>query len=112
MSDEHEMTNPHDAPEETFAESKGKEKAAEDVHDAAPTEDDDDDDDEDEEEAEPEQAEDDGMEAMDLNNVLGRRTRGAQIDFAKAAEDLGPEDEDEEDDDDFQPPAEDVEMAD
>ena len=46
------MTNPHDTPEENFAEIKGKGKAtAEDIPDA-PTEDDDDDDDDDEEEIE------------------------------------------------------------
>lgn len=53
------------------------------------------------------------MEEIDLNNIVdgGRRTRGAKIDFAKAAEQL-PADEDEEDDDeDFQPPAEDTEMT-
>jgi hypothetical protein len=44
------------------------------------------------------------MEEIDLNNIVeGRRTRGAQIDFAKAAEQHPAEDEDEEDDEDFQP---------
>lgn len=55
------------------------------------------------------------MEEIDLNNIVegGRRTRGAKIDFAKAAEKLTAEEgEDEEDeDDDFQPPAEDTEMS-
>ena len=42
------------------------------------------------------------MEEIDLDNVIGRRTRGKVIDFAKAAEENPPEDdEDEEDDDDF-----------
>lgn len=53
------------------------------------------------------------MEEIDLNNIVdgGRRTRGAQIDFAKAAEENPADDDDEEDDDDFQPPAEDTEMT-
>jgi hypothetical protein len=42
------------------------------------------------------------MEEIDLDNVIGRLTRGKVIDFAKAAEENPPEDdEDEEDDDDF-----------
>lgn len=59
-------------------------------------------------------AEEDGMEEIDLNNIVegGRRTRGAKIDFAKAAEKLPADEEDDEDeDDDFQPPAEDTEMS-
>jgi Histone chaperone domain CHZ len=45
--------------------------------------------------------EEDGMEEIDESNIVGRRTRGKTIDFAKAAEEAGPEDEDEEDDEDF-----------
>ena len=59
--------------------------------------------------------EEDGLEEIDLNNIVdgGRRTRGAKIDFAAAAANNPvDEDEDEEDDDDFQPPSEDTEMAD
>jgi hypothetical protein len=42
------------------------------------------------------------MEEIDLDNVIGRRTRGKVIDFAKAAAENPPEDdEDEEDDEDF-----------
>jgi hypothetical protein len=42
------------------------------------------------------------MEEIDLDNVIGRRTRGKVIDFAKAAaENPAEDDEDEEDDDDF-----------
>lgn len=41
------------------------------------------------------------MEEIDTSNIVGRRTRGKNIDFTKAAEDV-PEDEDEDDDDDFQ----------
>lgn len=43
------------------------------------------------------------MEEIDLDNVIGRRTRGKVIDFAKAAQENPPdEDEDEEEDDDFE----------
>jgi TATA-binding protein-associated factor Taf7 len=51
---------------------------------------------------------DDGMEEIDLNNIVegGRRTRGQVIDFAKAAQEnpVDDDDDDEEDDDDFTPP--------
>lgn len=49
------------------------------------------------------------MEEIDTSNIIsgGRRTRGRQIDFAKAAEELPEEDDDEEDDDDFEEPADD-----
>jgi hypothetical protein len=46
----------------------------------------------------------DNMEEIDLNNIVGRRTRGRQIDFAKAAQDLPEDDDDEDDDDDFEEP--------
>lgn len=57
--------------------------------------------------------EDDGLEEIDLNNIVegGRRTRGQVIDFAKAAEENPAEDDDEEDDDDFTPPDEDTKMS-
>ena len=43
------------------------------------------------------------MEEIDLDNVIGRRTRGKVIDFAKAAQENPPdEDEDEEEDEDFE----------
>lgn len=47
------------------------------------------------------------MEEIDPINILnsGRRTRGRQIDFAKAAKELPEEDEDD-DDDDFEEGAE------
>lgn len=46
------------------------------------------------------------MQEIDLDNVVGRRTRGRVIDFAKAAEENpAPEDdEDEDEDDDFEDP--------
>ena len=52
------------------------------------------------------EADDDNMEEIDTNNIItdGRRTRGRQIDFAKAAEEL-PEEDDEDEDDDFEAPA-------
>jgi hypothetical protein len=49
----------------------------------------------------------DGLEAIDLNNIVdgGRRTRGRVIDFAKAAAENPPDvDEDEDEEDDYQPP--------
>lgn len=39
------------------------------------------------------------MEEIDLDNVIGRRTRGKVIDFAKAAQENPPEEDDDEDDD-------------
>ena len=39
------------------------------------------------------------MEEIDLDNIVGSRTRGKNIDYAQAAKDL-PEEEDEEDDED------------
>lgn len=42
------------------------------------------------------------MEEIDLDNVIGRRTRGKVIDFAKAAEENPPEDDEDEDDEDFE----------
>ncbi|PFH61546.1 hypothetical protein XA68_17049 [Ophiocordyceps unilateralis] len=101
-------------------ESKGKGKAvAEDVpKEEVMEEDDDDEDDDDEEEEEAEDnaeggEEEDGMEEIDLKNIVegGRRTRGAKIDFAKAAEENPADEEDEEDDDDFKPPPEDTSMS-
>jgi hypothetical protein len=52
------------------------------------------------------------MEEIDTSNILsdGRRTRGRQIDFAKAAEELPEEEDDEEDDDDFEGPDDDDKM--
>lgn len=57
---------------------------------------------------EPEEADEDNMEEIDTENIIndGRRTRGKDIDFAKAAEGLDDEDEDEEDDGDFEDPDE------
>ncbi|KAF5025325.1 hypothetical protein F66182_2583 [Fusarium sp. NRRL 66182] len=103
--------DPTQAQEEAFGENKGKGKApTEEVNeDTAMDEDDDEDSDEDEDVAE---ADEDGLEEIDPSNIVqGGRTRGAQIDFAKAAEQYPAEDEDEEDDDDFEP-TEDTKMSD
>jgi hypothetical protein len=43
------------------------------------------------------------MEEIDTTNIVGTRTRGKNIDFAKANAELGDE-EDEEDDEDFVEP--------
>lgn len=43
------------------------------------------------------------MAEIDTSNIVGKRTRGKTIDFAKAAEDLPDEDE-EDDDEDFNDP--------
>lgn len=44
------------------------------------------------------------MEEIETANIIGSRTRGKNIDFAKANEQLGEEDEDEDDDEDFVDP--------
>jgi hypothetical protein len=41
------------------------------------------------------------MEEIDEDNIMGRRTRGRNIDFAQAAKNLEEDDEDEEEDEDF-----------
>jgi hypothetical protein len=57
-----------------------------------------------------EEADEDNMEEIDPSNIIpsGRRTRGRQIDFAKAAQELpeadGEDDDDDDDDDDFEEP--------
>lgn len=44
------------------------------------------------------------MEEIDLDNIVGTRTRGKEIDYAQAAKDMEEDDEDDEDDDDFEDP--------
>ena len=46
--------------------------------------------------------EDDNAEEIDLDNIVGSRTRGKNIDYAEAAKNLDDDDEDDEDDEDFQ----------
>lgn len=53
------------------------------------------------------------MEEIDTDNIIssGRRTRGRQIDFAKAAEESKDLDDDEDDDDDdFEEPEDEMEQ--
>lgn len=50
-----------------------------------------------------EEPDEDNMEEIDTANVIGTRTRGKNIDFAKANQELGDEDE-EDDDEDFVDP--------
>ena len=42
------------------------------------------------------------MEEIDMDNIVGSRTRGKNIDFAEAAKNMEEDEEDEEDDEDFQ----------
>jgi hypothetical protein len=52
-----------------------------------------------------EEPDEDNMEEIDTANVIGSRTRQKQIDFSKANQELGDEeDEEEEDDEDFVDP--------
>ena len=51
---------------------------------------------------EAEEADEDNMEEIDMDNIVGSRTRGKNIDYAQAAKDMeGQDDEDEDDDEDF-----------
>lgn len=52
------------------------------------------------------------MEEIDTSNIIpdGRRTRGRNIDFAKANAELPEEDDEEDEDDDFQAPEDDDKM--
>jgi hypothetical protein len=50
---------------------------------------------------EPEEADEDNMEEIDTDNIVGSRTRGKNIDYAEAAKQLEGDDEDDEDDEDF-----------
>jgi len=111
------VSNPTDTT--SFDKGKGKGKAneapvAQDVSmGEEETEDDTSEDEADETAATADDADDDNMEEIDLNNIIdgGRRTRGRQIDFAKAAEELPEDDDDDEDDDeDFEEPAEEDKM--
>lgn len=51
---------------------------------------------------EVEEPDEDNMEEIDMDNIVGTRTRGKNIDYAQAAKEMeGQDDEDEEDDEDF-----------
>ncbi|KAL6705395.1 Histone H2A.Z-specific chaperone CHZ1 [Coniothyrium glycines] len=52
---------------------------------------------------EVEEPDEDNMEEIETANIIGSRTRGKNIDFAKANQELG-EEEDEDDDEDFVDP--------
>lgn len=58
-----------------------------------------------------EEEDEDNMEEIDTNNIVGRRTRGKNIDWAEAdkkSKEAGDmDDEDEDEDDDFEEPEED-----
>tara|TARA_R110002003_G_scaffold214_30_gene16243 strand:- start:15108 stop:15323 length:216 start_codon:yes stop_codon:yes gene_type:complete len=47
-----------------------------------------------------EEADEDDLHEIETSNIIGSRTRGKNIDFAKANQELG-DDEDEDDDEDF-----------
>ncbi|KAI1494634.1 histone chaperone domain CHZ-domain-containing protein [Biscogniauxia mediterranea] len=114
MTTENSTTLPQDptkvTDEQQAAEAKGKGKAVatEVPADQQMEEDDDDDDDDDEEEGDGEDEADDGMDEIDMNNIVegGRRTRGRVIDWAKAAEENPAADDDDDDEDEFQPEGE------
>ena len=59
-----------------------------------------------------EEEDEDNMEEIDSDNIIGRRTRGKTIDFAEAAKNAGDELEDDEDDDDDDFEEKDEEMHD
>ncbi|EEY21038.1 predicted protein [Verticillium alfalfae VaMs.102] len=88
--------------EETPA-NKGKGVAETSVEDSAMDEDDSSSSDEEET---PAIEEKDGLEEIDLNNIVegGRRTRGRVIDWAKAAEENPAQDDEDDDDEDFHAP--------
>ncbi|KAF2796443.1 hypothetical protein K505DRAFT_323320 [Melanomma pulvis-pyrius CBS 109.77] len=81
---------------------KGKGKAPDAMEESADDDSSDDSGVEDHPAAEPE--DEDNMEEIDTTNIVASRTRGKNIDFTKAAQELG-DDEDEEDDEDFVEPA-------
>lgn len=63
--------------------------------------------------ADPEDADEDNMEEIDTENIMGSRTRGKNIDYAEAAKNMEAEDdEDEEDDEDFKDDDDDDKMRD
>lgn len=61
--------------------------------------------------AEEDDEELDNLNEIEEENILGSRTRGKNIDFAKAAEEADDldDDEDEEDDEDYEDPDEEME---
>jgi len=101
---------PMEGVQDPTIESKGKGKAQE--GDGMEESNDDNDDSSDEsgvedQAGEAEEPDEDNMEEIETGNILGSRTRGKNIDFAKANQELGDEDE-EEDDEDFVDPDEEM----
>jgi len=96
--------------EQPATDVKGKGKAVEEKPiqpDNEEMESDDEGEDMEDDEAEEEEEPEDDMEEIDLENIVGRRTRGKKIDFSEEAKKAGNElDEDDEDDDDFIEPIE------
>lgn len=97
---------------DSATEFKGKGKAApeddvmNDAQDGAEDDDDDDEEEEEEHDDDDDEEEDDDLkqQGITLENVLGRRTRGVVIDYAKAAAENPVDEEDEEEDEDFEEP--------
>ncbi|TKA75408.1 hypothetical protein B0A55_05788 [Friedmanniomyces simplex] len=94
------VDTPMESPEKL---GKGKGKMAEEMPGASDEEDDDE-----EEvsiaEGDVEEPDEDNMEEIDPDNIVGSRTRGKNIDYAEAAKKLEAEqgDEDDDDDEDFE----------
>ncbi|KAK5122802.1 hypothetical protein LTR85_003717 [Meristemomyces frigidus] len=105
---EHTMDNadtPMETPEKA---SKGKGKAAEEM----PVDESEEDASEEEGEGEVEEPDEDNMEEIDMDNIVGSRTRGKNIDYAEAEKkmkeemkaqnpDQAVDDDDDDDDEDF-----------
>ncbi|KAI0011736.1 histone chaperone domain CHZ-domain-containing protein [Xylariaceae sp. FL0662B] len=110
MTTENGVTVPQDtttkaADDSIQTKGKGKAPATEEPVDQSMDEDDDEDEEEEGDGGDDDADADDGMDEIDLNNIVegGRRTRGRVIDWAKAAEENPAADEDDEDEDDYEP---------
>ncbi|KAK3068762.1 Histone chaperone domain CHZ [Teratosphaeriaceae sp. CCFEE 6253] len=93
------VDTPMESPEKA---GKGKGRVAEEI----PVASDEEDDDEEEAEGEVEEPDEDNMEEIDMDNIVGSRTRGKNIDYAEAAKKMdaeqGNQDDDDDDDEDFE----------
>ncbi|KAK4984203.1 Histone H2A.Z-specific chaperone CHZ1 [Elasticomyces elasticus] len=93
-----------ESPISSASKSKGKGKAVEDVSM-------DEEESSSDEEPNAEEPVEDNLEEIDTSNIMSDRTRERKpVDYQKAAEELGPEDDDEDDDADFEAPDEDSNM--
>jgi len=114
MADQNGSTAMKENIQPAAVESKGKGKAAaEPQEDTGMDVDDSSEDEVDENEPIADEEDEDNMEEINTDNIIpsGRRTRGRNIDFAKAAAEMpADEDDDEDEDDDFEAPDEDEEM--